>query len=173
MVTPITSKGDLIWKNNLCTCDCGFWDEITLDWGWALACAQSCLTLWDSMDCSPPGSSVHRIFQARILEWVAISHSRGLLNFTLRATFKNVTQYYYYSHHAVCHGPMLYLFYNWGFVPSGPLLAFRSLPPTSTSGNRWSGLYVHALFVVFQDFTCEGTQLLCFSIWLLWLPRWW
>ena len=28
------------------------------------------------MDCSPPGSSVHRIFQARILEWVAISFSR-------------------------------------------------------------------------------------------------
>ena len=29
------------------------------------------------MDCSPPGSSVHGIFQARILEWVAISSSRG------------------------------------------------------------------------------------------------
>ena len=39
--------------------------------------AQSCLTLCDPMDCSPPGSSVHEIFQARILEWVAISFSRG------------------------------------------------------------------------------------------------
>ena len=39
--------------------------------------AQSCLTLWDPMDCSPPGSSVHGIPQARILEWVAISLSRG------------------------------------------------------------------------------------------------
>ena len=39
--------------------------------------AQSCLTLCDSMDCSPPGSSVHGILQARILEWVAISFSRG------------------------------------------------------------------------------------------------
>ena len=38
---------------------------------------QSCLTLYDPMDCSPPGSSVHRILQARILEWVAISFSRG------------------------------------------------------------------------------------------------
>ena len=37
---------------------------------------QSCLTLCDPMDCSPPGSSVHGIFQARILEWVAISFSR-------------------------------------------------------------------------------------------------
>ena len=34
---------------------------------------QSCLTLRDSMDCSPPGSSVHGIFQARVLEWVAIA----------------------------------------------------------------------------------------------------
>ena len=39
--------------------------------------AQQCLTLWDTTDCSPPGSSVHRILQARILEWVAISFSRG------------------------------------------------------------------------------------------------
>ena len=39
--------------------------------------AQSCLTLWDPMDSSPPGSSVYGIFQARILEWVAISFSKG------------------------------------------------------------------------------------------------
>ena len=37
---------------------------------------QSCLTLCDPMDCSPPGSFVHGIFQERILEWVAISFSR-------------------------------------------------------------------------------------------------
>ena len=34
---------------------------------------QSCLTLSDLMDCSLPGSSVHGIFQARVLEWVAIA----------------------------------------------------------------------------------------------------
>ena len=39
--------------------------------------AQSCLTLFNPMDCSSPGSSVHGIFQARMLEWVAISSSRG------------------------------------------------------------------------------------------------
>ena len=38
--------------------------------------AQSYLTLCDPMDHSPPGSSVHGIFQVRILEWVAISSSR-------------------------------------------------------------------------------------------------
>ena len=39
--------------------------------------AQSCLTLCDPMDCSLPGSSVHGIFQARVLEWVVIFFSRG------------------------------------------------------------------------------------------------
>ena len=39
--------------------------------------AQSFPTLCDPMDCSPSGSSVHGIFQARILAWVAISFSRG------------------------------------------------------------------------------------------------
>ena len=40
-------------------------------------CAQLCLTLFDPVDYSPPGSPVHGILQARILEWVAISFSRG------------------------------------------------------------------------------------------------
>ena len=39
--------------------------------------AQSCLTLCNPMDCSLPGSSVHGIFQARVLEWVAILFCRG------------------------------------------------------------------------------------------------
>ena len=43
----------------------------------ACVCAQSCLTLCDPMDCSLPGSPVHGIFQATILEYVAISSSRG------------------------------------------------------------------------------------------------
>ena len=37
---------------------------------------QSCLTFWDPMDCSLPGSSVHGTFQARILEWVAVPSLR-------------------------------------------------------------------------------------------------
>ena len=37
---------------------------------------QSCLTLFDPMDCSLPGFSVHGIFQVRILEWVTVSFSR-------------------------------------------------------------------------------------------------
>ena len=43
---------------------------------------QSCPTLSDPMDCSPPGSSIHGIFQARVLEWGAIAFSEvtGLLS---------------------------------------------------------------------------------------------
>ena len=55
-------------------------------WKSNLNCILSCLlppshvfsaTLWDPMDCSPPDSSVHGIFQARTLEWVVISFCRG------------------------------------------------------------------------------------------------
>ena len=53
--------------------------------------AQSCLTLSDPMDCSPPGSSVHGIFQARVLEWGAIAFShiyaQACLNHWLLASF--------------------------------------------------------------------------------------
>ena len=41
---------------------------------------QSCPTLRDTMDCSPPGSSVHGIFQARVLEWGAIAFSMFLIS---------------------------------------------------------------------------------------------
>ena len=63
-----------------------YWDVLLLiasflgydmDWTGGGLVSKSCLTLCDSMDCSPPGFSVHRIPQARILEWVAISFSRG------------------------------------------------------------------------------------------------
>ena len=40
--------------------------------------AQSCLALSDPMDCSLPGSSAHWIFQARVLEWVAVAFSDKL-----------------------------------------------------------------------------------------------
>ena len=50
-----------IWRMYVCAC----------------SVTQSCPALCYPMDCRLPGSSVHRIFQARILEWVAISSSRG------------------------------------------------------------------------------------------------
>ena len=52
----------------------------SMELGWKHAYAkslQSCPTLCKAMDCSPPGSSVHGILQARILEWVAMPSCRG------------------------------------------------------------------------------------------------
>ena len=46
-------------------------------WGLDVKVPQSCLTFCDPMDCSPTGSSIHGISQERILEWIAISFSRG------------------------------------------------------------------------------------------------
>ena len=57
--------------------------------------AQSCPTLSDPMDCSPPGSSVHRIFQARVLEWGAIAFSVLLLQTTTKCNgLKQYLVYY-------------------------------------------------------------------------------
>ena len=44
---------------------------------WTSEVAQSCPTLCNPMGCSLPGSSIHGIFQAKVLEWLAISFSRG------------------------------------------------------------------------------------------------
>ena len=46
--------------------------------------AKSCLTLRGPMDCSLPGSSVHGIFQARVLEWGAIVFSEGCKSWTIK-----------------------------------------------------------------------------------------
>ena len=51
---------------------------------------QLCPTLCDPMDCSIPGSSVHRTFQARVLEWVAIFFSRGSSQLTDRAQVSHI-----------------------------------------------------------------------------------
>ena len=48
--------------------------------------AQLCLTLCDPVDCSPPGSSVHGILQARILEWVVMPFSRVLIYASIQIT---------------------------------------------------------------------------------------
>ena len=55
----------------------GFSEVIVIFRACVCSVTQSCLTLCNHMDFSPPGSSVQGILQARILEWVAISSSRG------------------------------------------------------------------------------------------------
>ena len=63
-MSPLLSYGYSQASTCVCVCVC------------VCVCACVCLTLFDPMDCIPPGSSVHGILQARILERVAISSSR-------------------------------------------------------------------------------------------------
>ena len=69
-ITPILLPSQVLRKGDQCP-----WEAIALIMHAKLL--QSCQTLSESMDCSPPGSSVHGILQARILEWIAMSSSRG------------------------------------------------------------------------------------------------
>ena len=72
-------------KNSIITIQCSSWAQVLNTWSVPSTTegegegevAQSCLTLCDPMDCSLQGFSVHGILQARILEWVTISFSRG------------------------------------------------------------------------------------------------
>ena len=68
--------------------------------------AQSCLTLSDPMDCSLPGSSVHRIFQARILEWGAIAfsecfHENSLKGIAWLGGWEHVQVSFHLSYHCL------------------------------------------------------------------------
>ena len=86
---------------------------------------QSCLTLCDPMDSSPPSSSVHRILQARILEWIAISFSK-FLKFHIQIITKSNWSY---------HFPCLKSF-DGSLVLSGYIvnsLEWPSIPPPSSS----------------------------------------
>ena len=58
-------------------------DNVWNEWSEWNEVAESCPTLCDPMDCSPPGSPVHEIFQARVLEWVAIAFSSVSSEFSL------------------------------------------------------------------------------------------
>ena len=64
--------------------------------------AQSCPTLSDPMDCSPPGSSIHGIFQARVLEWGAIAFS-GLGEQVLKKSHPSFNQLYGSQNHTTSH----------------------------------------------------------------------
>ena len=66
---------DIFWW--YCSAYCWTPSPISLFYAAAAKLLQSCLTLCDPIDSSPPGSSVPGILQARILEWVAISFSNA------------------------------------------------------------------------------------------------
>ena len=58
---------------------------------------RSCLTLCDPKDCSPPGSSIHGIFQAKVLEWGAIFFSKTASSRNPKTTHRNPDSLFPYS----------------------------------------------------------------------------
>ena len=74
-------------------------DSLPLESPVCVLVTQLCLTLCDPMDCSPPGSSVHGILQARILEWVAIPFSGIFLTQGLNLSFLHYRQILYHLSH--------------------------------------------------------------------------
>ena len=88
--------------------------------------AQSCQTLCDPLDCSPPGSSVHGVLQARILEWVAMPYSWGIFPPNDRTWISYIS----------CIGRwILYLCPTW----EAPVTADRGSIPSSNSQVTSSG----------------------------------
>ena len=72
--------------------------------------AQLCPILCDPMDCSPLGSSVHEIFQAKILEWIALSYSTAIYTVGSR-------EYLFYTYYLWC-------VYIYTYLPIHPMSSF-------------------------------------------------
>ena len=128
-----------------------YWDIIDM----TCVCAQLCLTLCDPKDCSRPGSSVHRIFQARILEWVAIPSYRR------SPRPRDWTHISFIS----CIGRQVYCWPSWEAV-SGTLFhtSFFFLAVLGFSCNPWDFVEVRGLLlccmgpvVVAQVLSCPVT----------------
>ena len=86
---------------------------------------QSCLTLCEPMNCSPPASSVHGILQARILEWVALSFSRGSSqprDWTHISWIGRWILYHWATSEALAHNICLHFYRPTAHFPSEPFL---------------------------------------------------
>ena len=100
--------------------------SVTLCCGSSLI-AQSCPTLCDPMDCSPPGSSVHGISQARILKWVAIFYSGGSPP-TTQVSTQNFLHWLWVLYHWALREAPLWLFQGRESHPEDPTLMTSSNP---------------------------------------------
>ena len=95
---------------------------------------QSCLTLCDPMNCSPPRSSVHGILQARTLEWVATPSSRG--SFWPRD--------WIWVSYVSCIGRWVFFFYHQRHLGSTILKQLNAYTHTPTHGLRLIHLYIYS-----------------------------
>ena len=94
--TQKENMGSLELENSLCYSGGPCWLSVLYV---KVLVAHLCLTLCDPMNCSPPGSSVHGISQARILEWVAICFFGGLPTQGSNPNFLHYRQILYHLSH--------------------------------------------------------------------------
>ena len=126
-----TSPKYLAWKGTLA------WNKCV--------CAQSCLTFCNPVDWSPPGSSVHGIFWARILEWGAISSSRGSSRFrdlTCISYLGRWVPYHWATWEALEHRKLAQ---SWDFFPiecQKGTVADWSYKPTSVAGSDYGKMCI-------------------------------
>ena len=97
--------------------------------------AQSSLTLRDPMDCSLPGSSIHGVFQARVLEWGAITFSKKNSYSTIFQKYPNyhwssLLSYKFKDHFIEFHEKFSYLQINLGGTATSLILTFPILGPS-------------------------------------------
>ena len=104
--------------------------------------AQSCLILHDPMDCSLPGSSVHGIFQARVLEWGAIAFSGISGCYILSSAFSSFTELIMY---------FIFILLKW-FIT---LIDLWILNYTFTFGIKFHLFMVYDPFTVLLNSVCE------------------
>ena len=112
---------------------------------WVSEGAQSCPTLCDPVDCSPPGSSVHGILQAGILEWVAISFSRGSSWPKDRTQVSRIAGrlFNFWATRGFCH-TTVQISCNYTHIPSlQSLTPFLPSHPSSLSQSAWLGSPCH------------------------------
>ena len=147
-------------------------------WKWKWSCSVMSDFLWP-MDCSPPGSSIHGIFQARILEWVAIYFSRGSSrprdetrvshiagrHFNVWAT-REALMCNFYPAWVLSHFACVRLLVTpWTFACQAPLSMgfsrqeyWRGLPCPPPGGSFWLRDQTHISYV-----SCIGRQVLYWS----------
>ena len=116
-----------------------------------------CPALCSLMDCSPPDSSVHRIFQARILEWVAISSSRGY-SWPKHRRYIYIYIYIYpfffgfpshLGHHralsrvprAIYNKFSLVIYFIYSSIYGSSCLPIHPTPPSSLAASFWNGIF--------------------------------
>ena len=122
-------------------------------WKWSEV-AQSCPTLCDPVDCSPPRSSVHGIFQARVLKWIAVSFSRGFSRPRDRSQFSHIISkmLYHLSHQG---NPTGRRQVRWSGIPISLRIFHSLLWCTESKALAYSGKQNRCFSGISLPFLCD------------------